>query len=69
MREDYDDRDESKDARLTFLAERGLLADDEIAALLEDPGDPGLAPHARESAQRGADAVLGGLADRQEEAS
>ena len=60
--------DEEFEGPLWFLAARGLVADDEIAALAPAPEDPGLTPFARESAQRAADAVLDGLADRQEAA-
>ena len=54
--------DEFELAELRFLASHGLLDDDEIAVLLQRPGDPSLAPYARESAQRAAEAVLDGLA-------
>ena len=50
--------------RLGFLASRGLLSDHEIAALLAEPKEGGLAPYSRERAERSAAAVLEGLADR-----
>ena len=54
--------DEFELAELRFLASHGLLSDDEIAALLAAPKDGEQAPYAREMAERGADAVLDGLA-------
>ena len=49
--------------RLRFIARHGQLSDDEIAALLAAPKDA--PPYARETAERDAEAVLDGLADRQ----
>jgi len=49
--------------RLRFLAKHGQLSDDEIAALLGAP--KAAEPYARETAERDAEAVLDGLADRQ----
>jgi len=49
--------------RLHFLARHGQLSDDEISALLAAPKDA--PPYARETAERDAEAVLDGLADRQ----
>jgi hypothetical protein len=51
--------------RLRFLARHGQLSDDEIAAKLAAPKDDRLPPYARETAERDAEAVLDGLADRQ----
>jgi hypothetical protein len=59
--------DEFELAELRFLASHGLLSDDEIAALLAAAKDDGLTPYAREMAERGADAVLDGLAERNKE--
>ena len=56
--------DEFELARLRFLASHGLLAHHEIAALLAEPKREGKTPYARELAERGADAVLEGLAER-----
>ena len=63
------DSDALEEARFRYLAERGLLGEDEIAALLQRRRDPSITPYARERAQRAAEAVLGGLANRQEEAA
>lgn len=49
--------------RLRFLARHGQLSGVEIAALLAAPKDA--PPYARETAERDAEAVLDGLADRQ----
>ncbi len=49
--------------RLRFLARHGQLGDDELAALLAEP--KAAEPYARETAERDAEAVLDGLADRQ----
>ena len=50
--------------RLRYLAARDLLSEEEVKELLAGSRDRDLTPYARERAEASADAVLEGLAER-----